>query len=451
MFAKEKWSLKAVKWWGGWSEGEGTGTIMRYLLDEFNRYEMGFSDMLSPTRQDSRHAVFMGETDTPGMSTVNEQVLVKSLEALRATLAKEIDHRFLIQNREFDHHLDKVATSLRTAIEGLAAIVVRQSQKQHQQLSRTQHQVEIQDQEPAVASFQHPKAVSQRQEPCHLPEQESVIPQHPAQPPPAPPVAVLAQRHAYSGANAVASAALFFGEDTTESIDPLEIFENPINHATAASSVLAHSSKRSGFKPSEKSAESLVEALDDFVVQVSTFPGLSLKDSTEKTLMLKNHTSVKEFESTIEHLIGGDHSGKIAFKLAELLPMDLEYEEATRLKNWILNLVVLDKPKGSDIVKIQLARVPLSIAFDKEPKTYSGSNPTPTPKVYIPEQRASIVLANFEINTQFLIMNAKQMVNIMEIVDVERTIALLTSPPRNGPEPEDLLSLWGSQQKVFSF
>jgi hypothetical protein len=22
MFAKEKWSLKAVKWWGGWSEGE---------------------------------------------------------------------------------------------------------------------------------------------------------------------------------------------------------------------------------------------------------------------------------------------------------------------------------------------------------------------------------------------------------------------------------------------
>ncbi|KAF9971837.1 hypothetical protein BGZ75_001744, partial [Mortierella antarctica] len=66
MFAKEKWSLKALKWWGGWSEGERVGTIMRYLLDEFNRYETGFSDMLSPLRQDSRHAVFMGDTDTPG-------------------------------------------------------------------------------------------------------------------------------------------------------------------------------------------------------------------------------------------------------------------------------------------------------------------------------------------------------------------------------------------------
>ncbi|KAF9121540.1 hypothetical protein BG015_005793, partial [Linnemannia schmuckeri] len=38
MFAKEKWSLKAVKWWGGWSEGEGTGTIMWYLLEEFTRH-----------------------------------------------------------------------------------------------------------------------------------------------------------------------------------------------------------------------------------------------------------------------------------------------------------------------------------------------------------------------------------------------------------------------------
>ncbi|KAG9319517.1 hypothetical protein KVV02_003247 [Mortierella alpina] len=39
MFAKEKWSLKALKRWGGWTEGEQVGKIMRYLLDEFVRYE----------------------------------------------------------------------------------------------------------------------------------------------------------------------------------------------------------------------------------------------------------------------------------------------------------------------------------------------------------------------------------------------------------------------------
>jgi hypothetical protein len=103
MFAKEKWSLKAVKWWGGWSEGEGTGTIMRYLLDEYNRYELGFSDMLSPVRQDSRHAVFMGETDTPGMAPVTQQDLATSLETLRATVDKETAHQFSILKQEMQY------------------------------------------------------------------------------------------------------------------------------------------------------------------------------------------------------------------------------------------------------------------------------------------------------------------------------------------------------------
>ncbi|KAF9112757.1 hypothetical protein BGX27_002843 [Mortierella sp. AM989] len=78
MFAKEKWSLKAVKWWGGWSEGEAVGTIMRYLLDEFVRYEQGYGDMLSPSRVDSRHSVFMGEALS--MEPVTKQAFAISQE-----------------------------------------------------------------------------------------------------------------------------------------------------------------------------------------------------------------------------------------------------------------------------------------------------------------------------------------------------------------------------------
>lgn len=55
---------------------------MRYLPDEYTRYEIGFSDMLAPSRQDSRHAVFMGETDTPGTAPVSLHALSKSLEKL---------------------------------------------------------------------------------------------------------------------------------------------------------------------------------------------------------------------------------------------------------------------------------------------------------------------------------------------------------------------------------
>ncbi|KAG9060719.1 hypothetical protein KI688_009789 [Linnemannia hyalina] len=103
MFAKEKWSLKAVKWWGGWSEGEGTGTIMRYLLEEFTCYEYGFSDMLSPSRQNSRHAVFMGETDTPGAAPITQYSLDVSLQSLKEAISVEMNHRSSIQEQELNH------------------------------------------------------------------------------------------------------------------------------------------------------------------------------------------------------------------------------------------------------------------------------------------------------------------------------------------------------------
>ena len=83
MFASEKWSLKAVKWWGGWSEGEGTGTIMRYLLDEYIRYESGFGDMFNPERSDSRHSVFMGEADS-------KPVTQRAVNNLQLAVQKEI-------------------------------------------------------------------------------------------------------------------------------------------------------------------------------------------------------------------------------------------------------------------------------------------------------------------------------------------------------------------------
>ncbi|KAF9369747.1 hypothetical protein CPB97_003322, partial [Podila verticillata] len=168
----------------------------------------------------------------------------------------------------------------------------------------------------------------------------------------------------------------YFGEDATESVVPLEIFKSHINYATAVSSILALSAEQAVFKPSEKSAESVAQTLDYFVFQVSIFPGVYLTNNSQRTLTPKNHTTVAEFQ-----------------------------KETTRLKNWVLNVVVLDKPEGSDKISMQLVRVDLSIAFDEDPKTCSG--PIPTPKAYIPEQSASIVFATFELNTSFLISNAQ--------------------------------------------
>ncbi|KZP19652.1 hypothetical protein FIBSPDRAFT_955310 [Athelia psychrophila] len=50
MWAKRKWSLKAVKWWGGWSSSDDVGIIMCYLLDELMACEQGFNDILMQDR-----------------------------------------------------------------------------------------------------------------------------------------------------------------------------------------------------------------------------------------------------------------------------------------------------------------------------------------------------------------------------------------------------------------
>ncbi|KAJ7127320.1 hypothetical protein C8R43DRAFT_1134814 [Mycena crocata] len=85
LWADRKWSLKAVKWWGGWSSNENAspgsidcyslqlnhpqvGTLMRYLLDELMAYEEGFSDIMMDDRVSDRHETFMGDDDTAPVS-----------------------------------------------------------------------------------------------------------------------------------------------------------------------------------------------------------------------------------------------------------------------------------------------------------------------------------------------------------------------------------------------
>ncbi|KAJ7778003.1 hypothetical protein DFH07DRAFT_766219 [Mycena maculata] len=68
LWAERKWSLKAVKRWGGWSSNENVGTLMRYLLHELMAYEEGFSDIMMDDRVCDRHETFMGENDTAPLS-----------------------------------------------------------------------------------------------------------------------------------------------------------------------------------------------------------------------------------------------------------------------------------------------------------------------------------------------------------------------------------------------
>jgi len=59
--------------------------------------------MLSPSRQDSRHAVFMGETDTPDAAPITQYSLDVSLQSLKEAISVEMNHRSSIQEQELNH------------------------------------------------------------------------------------------------------------------------------------------------------------------------------------------------------------------------------------------------------------------------------------------------------------------------------------------------------------
>ncbi|KAF9155501.1 hypothetical protein BGX21_004485 [Mortierella sp. AD011] len=263
--------------------------------------------------------------------------------------------------------------------------------------------------------------------------------------------AVLARPHAYSDNRGVVSATLFFGDDTTKTLDPLDVFRDSANHATAVSSVLAFSAEQSGFQPAEKYAGSLSHALDSFVGKVSTFPGFRPRNDAQRDFELEDHTTVEEFKKAIKGTNEWEPQiEEIAAKFAELVhtPLNFDQEEIKRLNKWILNLIVIDKSEDSDTVRVQLSRVVLNIAFGKDLKTCSG--PALEPRAYIPKQMASVTFADFDVSAMFLIVNAENLARMLPIVDLKGMMAVLTSPRRGMLESEDRLSAWAIQQKVFS-
>ncbi|KAG0051948.1 hypothetical protein BGZ83_003167 [Gryganskiella cystojenkinii] len=115
MFAREKWSLKAIKWWGGWSADERTGTIMRYLLDESVRYVTGYSDMLAPDRDDSRHALFMGERESSGQVDTPRS-LEAELTSIKNAIMDALDHKLALLKLELTHQGQQIVSRVGTVI-----------------------------------------------------------------------------------------------------------------------------------------------------------------------------------------------------------------------------------------------------------------------------------------------------------------------------------------------
>ncbi|KAF8942490.1 hypothetical protein BGZ47_006420, partial [Haplosporangium gracile] len=73
-------------------------------------------------------------------------------------------------------------------------------------------------------------------------------------------------------------------------------------------------------------------------------------------------------------------------------------------------------PEGSDTVNIRFARVPLTIKSDK------------TNTAYIPEQKARLIVADYNVRTNFLTSNADNLANRIPVVHVRDFIDFFASP-----------------------
>ncbi|KAI9103450.1 hypothetical protein DFS34DRAFT_608753 [Phlyctochytrium arcticum] len=84
MYAKMRWSLKAVRWWGGWAKGESKDVIIKYLLEELGKNEDDYGDMMRPGRaQESSRREYFSPEDAEGEMAVTEE-----LQNIRAELAQ---------------------------------------------------------------------------------------------------------------------------------------------------------------------------------------------------------------------------------------------------------------------------------------------------------------------------------------------------------------------------
>ncbi|KAJ7884117.1 hypothetical protein B0H14DRAFT_2339279, partial [Mycena olivaceomarginata] len=93
MFAPvgRRWTLRQVRWWGGWAEGEYRDTLIKYLLDELNTYEDDYSGMLLPVQPDTDRS-FLGEGSSTAPATAENITLPhQSLSADIRTLSGAFD------------------------------------------------------------------------------------------------------------------------------------------------------------------------------------------------------------------------------------------------------------------------------------------------------------------------------------------------------------------------
>ncbi|KAI1296367.1 hypothetical protein EDD11_007413 [Mortierella claussenii] len=229
----------------------------------------------------------------------------------------------------------------------------------------------------------------------------------------------------YDANKAIVSGARFVGVDTTaKGADAVEIFRNPENHASAVGSVLVYAAKSVDYNPRDERGnidEKNTETFGPFERKVSTFPGFATKSQNQVSLSLSGDN--KQFQDVINEYYETDASGnKPGEAFAALLPKKLD-----NVKQWLLTLLTIRKPKDSDSVEFELASMELTLSSKNDGK------------VVIDKQQAKLTQSAFVAIQPVFIHNAERFANFVAVHSVSDVLDRLSS---NEGSQKEALQAW---------
>ncbi|KAG0267213.1 hypothetical protein DFQ27_008994 [Actinomortierella ambigua] len=162
---------------------------------------------------------------------------------------------------------------------------------------------------------------------------------------------------AFAG-GATVSRGRFLGVDTTKrDSDPVEMYRDPANHATAAVSILRGLAVEAEYFPQEDSPAELAAKSFDWTSSLFDSSALKADRSVQRTIRFDGDK--ESLGATITSAIAELPNSKyVGHELAQMVPKQIADLDLTR---WSLSLVIVDKPADDSSVKAYVYDLSLQI------------------------------------------------------------------------------------------
>ncbi|KAF9970266.1 hypothetical protein BGZ73_007065 [Actinomortierella ambigua] len=189
---------------------------------------------------------------------------------------------------------------------------------------------------------------------------------------------------------AAVSRGRFLGRDTTKSGSaPIDIYQDPVNHVTAAASILRGLAVEVEYFPQEDSPAELAKKLGEWSYALSSSPALERKGrSVGRTIAFDGDRN--ELDSVISHAIKDLPHGQWAGReLAQMIPKHVTDADLTQ---WSLLLQVIYKADDDSAVMVYLYELGLKI----QPHQTSGDIVIPRQKLLLNQRTFALKAKDVE-------------------------------------------------------